>query len=325
MEQRLKEFYRLIENEIKELKFGGDPKELYDPISYLMELGGKRMRPILSLLSYSLYKEDVEKVIKYAVAVEVFHNFTLMHDDIMDRAPIRRGKATVHEKWNDNIAILSGDVMFAKSFELFLDLKGETLSEVLRAFNTCAIKVCEGQQIDMNFESQETVTVAAYLEMIRLKTAVLLGFALELGAILGDASREDKKHLKTFGEHIGIGFQLKDDLLDVYADQEKFGKQTGGDIIANKKTYLLIKAMELANEEQLQDLHYWLDQIDFEPERKVSAVKNLYDELHIKALTEEKMNDYFQSGFSALEKLDLPVDKKAILKRFAEQLINREK
>lgn len=325
MDHRLKEHSRLIESEINQLPLGNHPQELYEPIHYIMKLGGKRMRPLLTVIAYNLYKPDIESIVKYAVAVEVFHNFTLLHDDIMDQAPLRRGKPTVHEKWNHNTAILSGDVMLVKAYDLFMDLEAVKLTAALKAFNDCAAKVCEGQQIDMNFETRDGVQEKAYIEMITLKTAVLLGYSLELGAILGEASTEDRFLLKTFGENIGIGFQLKDDLLDVYADKDKFGKQVGGDIIANKKTFLLIKAMELANEEQVQKLNFWLQQKQFDPEEKVKEVKAIYDQLHIRALVEDKMNYYFEEGFNALGKLTVTEEKKNILQQFAKQLINREK
>ncbi len=209
-----------------------------------MKLGGKRLRPMLTCLSYSLYRDDVSAMVKYAAAVEAFHNFTLMHDDIMDKAPLRRGKPTVHEKYNESTAILSGDVMLVKVYEMFLSLPDQQLREVLRLFNKTASEVCEGQQMDMDFETMKRVSEQQYIEMIRLKTAVLLGFSLELGAILAGASKEDREALYNFGVNVGIGFQLMDDLLDVYAEQKKFGKTVGGDIVSNKKTYLLIKALE---------------------------------------------------------------------------------
>lgn len=325
MDDHLKRYFRIIEDGIKHLDIKQQPAELYEPINYIMQLGGKRMRPLLTLLAYSLYKSDAESIVKYALAVEVFHNFTLMHDDIMDQAPIRRGKATVHEKWNNNVAILSGDVMLVKSYALFADLDERQLPEVLQSFSACAAKVCEGQQMDMNFETMEGVKEAAYIEMITLKTAVLLGFSLELGAILGEASNKDRQLLKAFGENIGIGFQLKDDLLDVYADHQKFGKQVGGDIIANKKTFLLIKALELTEGKEAQQLNFWLSQEQFDPEAKVAAVKAVYDQLHIQMLTEEKMEYYFHSAFEALEKMEISTEKKNTLKQFAKELINREK
>jgi geranylgeranyl diphosphate synthase, type II len=325
IDDSLAEYFRLIEDEIDQLKLDKHPKELYEPINYILQLGGKKLRPILTLLAYSLYRTDYQSIVKYALAVEVFHNFTLMHDDIMDQAPLRRGKKTVHEKWNDNIAILSGDVMLVKAYELFLDLDPSKLQPVLRSFSECAARVCEGQQIDMNFETIERVTEASYIEMIKLKTAILLGFALELGAILADASKKDQHLLQLFGENVGIGFQLKDDLLDIYADQTKFGKQVGGDIISNKKTFLLIKALELAEGEVAKELNYWIQRERFDSSDKVTAVKNIYDQLQIKALTVEKMDFYFRQGFDALRKVNLPEDKKTFLKQFAEQLIDREK
>ena len=261
------------------------------------------MRPMLVMLSYSIFKKDAEKIVSYAAAVEAFHNFTLMHDDIMDKAPLRRGKATVHEKWNVNTAILSGDVMLVRVYDMFLSLEGPKLNQVLRAFNQCAAEVCEGQQWDMEFESKAKVTEAQYIEMIRLKTAVLLGFSLELGAILADAPKADQIALREFGVNIGIGFQLKDDLLDVYADQKKFGKQVGGDIISNKKTFLLIKALEKAKGKQQKELKEWLSAKKFNAKKKVAAITGIYDALDIAELTETKVNQYFEKGFDRLKEI----------------------
>jgi geranylgeranyl diphosphate synthase type II len=316
-------YSKLVEQEIKTLKFGKQPASLYEPIRYLMGLGGKRMRPLLTLLSYSLYKEDVKEAVPYAAAVEAFHNFTLMHDDIMDKAPLRRGKATVHEKWDVNTAILSGDVMLVKVYEMFSSLEGSKLKKVLRAFNACAAEVCEGQQWDMEFETMNSVKEAQYIEMIRQKTAVLLGFSLELGAILADAPAKDQQALKNFGINIGIGFQLKDDLLDAYADPKKFGKQVGGDIIANKKTYLLIKALEKAKGKQKQELLKLLSAKKFNKQSKVKAVKIIYDSLHIRQLAEKHVNQFFEKGFSNLEEVGGRPEAKAILKKFAKELISR--
>ena len=230
----LTRYHRWIEAEIRKQKYGRQPGSLYEPLRYIMSLGGKRLRPMLTLLSYSLFKDNVKSIVPYAVAVEAFHNFTLMHDDIMDRAPLRRGKKTVHEKWNVNTAILSGDVMLVKVYEMFSRLAIGQFKPVIESFNQCAISVCEGQQWDMEFEKTDVVSERQYIEMIRLKTATLLGFSLELGAILANASLKDRKTLRVAGENMGIGFQLRDDLLDAYADPGKFGKQVGGDIMANK-------------------------------------------------------------------------------------------
>lgn len=320
----IKTYQQWIEQEIKKNKYGKSPVTLYEPIRYLMAIGGKRLRPILVLLSYSLYKDDTKRIVPYATAVELFHNFTLMHDDIMDNAPLRRGNVTVHEKWNVNTAILAGDVMQVKVYDMLLPLPAETLKTVITFFNQCATEVCEGQQWDMEFETMDTVTEAQYLSMIRQKTAVLLGFSLELGAILAGASLEDRKALREFGVNIGIGFQLKDDLLDAYADPKKFGKQVGGDIIANKKTYLLIKALEKVRGTTKKELQTQLSATKFNNAKKVKAVKEIYNSLDIPALAEKKIDHYFTKGFSALDKLNIDPANKQNLVLFAKDLIGRE-
>jgi len=317
-------YLALIEAEIRLLQLGSTPRSLYDPIRYIMSLGGKRLRPLLTMLGYSLYKTDVEKIVRYAVAVEAFHNFTLMHDDIMDKAPLRRGKATVHEKWNTNTAILSGDVMLVKVYDVFRDLDGNKLLEVLSLFNACAAGVCEGQQSDMEFETKPKVTEAQYLEMIRLKTAVLLGFSLELGAVLASAPAADQQMLRTAGINLGIGFQLKDDLLDVFADQKKFGKQVGGDIIANKKTYLMIKALERSKGKDLAALKKWISAKKFDPRKKIAAVKTIYNNIGIRELTEEKIKSFFDKGFQELNQLSVK-NKTGDLIRYARELVDRQK
>ncbi|MEI9919192.1 MAG: polyprenyl synthetase family protein [Bacteroidota bacterium] len=312
-----------IEREIKDLSqgvsLGSKPKSLYEPIRYIMNLGGKRLRPLLVIHAYNLYRDDTEKILKYAVAVEAFHNFTLMHDDIMDKAPLRRGKPTVHEKFNSNTAILSGDVMLVKVYDMFLPLPDKQLKEVLRLFNKTAAEVCEGQQLDMDFETMKKVSENQYLEMIRLKTAVLLGFSLELGAILAGAPEEDRKALYDFGVNVGIGFQLMDDLLDVYADQKKFGKTVGGDIVSNKKTYLLIKALERKRTE----LDKWLSTKKFDKKKKVAAVTKIYDSLGIQRITQEKADQYFNEGYRCLNAISNP--KKEQLTAFAKSLAARQK
>jgi len=324
MNKDLLERISLINERINTLKYGAEPDELYEPIRYIMSLGGKRMRPLLVMLAYELFKNDPDKVIDQAIAVEVFHNFTLMHDDIMDEAPLRRGKATVHEKWDANTAILSGDVMLVQAYDLLMDAPGD-LRAILKDFNACAAGVCEGQQFDMNFETLPTVAEETYINMIRLKTAVLLGFSLKLGAMLAGAKSEQADSLYEFGVSIGIGFQLKDDLLDVYADQAKFGKQVGGDIIANKKTFLLLKALELANDDQKARLDHWLAATSFDKTEKVAAVTAIYDEIGIGELTREKINQWFFKGFEALEKLETAPGRKDALTDFTRYLIDREK
>lgn len=301
----MKELLPLLEADIRKFKFSGKPRSLYGPIHYIMGLGGKRMRPMLTVLAYRLYRSDASSILRYATAVEAFHNFTLVHDDIMDKAPIRRGKATVHEKWNVNTAILSGDVMLVKVYDQFLGLEPGMLKEVLALFNACAAGVCEGQQWDMEFESLPTVTERQYIEMIRLKTAVLLGFSLELGAVLAGAPASDRHLLRQFGENLGVAFQLKDDLLDVYADKKKFGKQTGGDILANKKTYLLIQAIQQARGKQASELKRWLTARKFDKRKKVAAVTAIYDGLDIRRKTEAKIAGYLQQAYASLEKLSV--------------------
>lgn len=316
-----------INQRLAAYSFGGKPAELYEPIRYILSLGGKRLRPLLTLLAYRLYQEDYQSdaVMHPALAIEVFHNFTLMHDDIMDEAPLRRGKPTVHEKWNANIAILSGDVMLVRAYDLLLSVSADKLPSVLKAFNHCGAKVCEGQQWDMNYESLQQVSEEEYLDMIRLKTAVLLGFSLQLGGMLAGADQQDCDLLYQFGVNIGISFQLKDDLLDVYADQEKFGKQVGGDIIANKKTFLLIKALEKANAQQRAELQDWLSRVDFDKAEKVKAVKALYDALDIRDLTRQKMDEYFEAGMQYLQQIRIEDSRKEVLRHFAEELMAREK
>jgi geranylgeranyl diphosphate synthase type II len=322
---KIEKLSALVGKEIEQLSLGDSPKQLYDPLYYILSLGGKRIRPLLALIGYSLYKDDAHTIIDPALAVEVFHNFTLMHDDIMDEAPLRRGESTVHEKWDTNVAILSGDVMMVRAYDLFLGLKKKQFKKSIAMFNECARLVCEGQQLDMNFESQNKVSEAAYLEMIKLKTAVLLGFSLKLGAYLADASDSDCDALDQFGIGIGIGFQLKDDLLDVYGDQKEVGKQVGGDIIANKKTFLLIKALELANQSQLKVLNEWISKKTFDPIEKVKAITDIYNELDIEELTEVEMNKQFNLAFASLQQVNASKPKVAVLKKFSEQLINREK
>jgi geranylgeranyl diphosphate synthase type II len=320
---KFEEYRKLIEAEIKKQKFGSQPPSLYEPIRYIMALGGKRLRPLLTVLSYSLYKKDIKKIIPHAVAVEAFHNFTLLHDDIMDQAPLRRGKATVHEKWNENTAILSGDVMLVKVYEMFLGVEEKKLKAVLKIFNQCAAEVCEGQQWDMEFETKSKVTELQYIKMIRQKTAVLLGFSLELGALLADASAADQKALREFGTNIGIGFQLKDDWLDVYADKKKFGKQVGGDIIANKKTFLLIKALEKAKGNQKKELEYWLKTQKLDKREKVGAITSIYNELKIDELTQKKANQFFEKGFANLSGLSKKKKVNSLIE-FTKDLIDRE-
>jgi geranylgeranyl diphosphate synthase type II len=318
-------FTERINQQLSTLQYGQEPDELYAPIRYMMELGGKRVRPLLTLLGANLFQDDVEKVIMPAIGVEVFHNFTLMHDDIMDHAPLRRGQATVHEKWNNSTAILSGDVMLVRAYECFLGVEPAKLPTVLRLFSTCAAQVCEGQQLDMNFESRQDVRIEEYLHMIKLKTAILLGFSLELGAVLNDASPVDAAHLKEFGINMGIAFQLRDDLLDVYGDQAKFGKRVGGDIVSDKKTYLLLTALERSSATQRKELEKWQTKTTAAKEaQKVTAVKEIYDGLNIQSITQSQINHYFQKGLHHLTEVNALNSKKELLRQLALQLIERD-
>ncbi|GAB2859568.1 polyprenyl synthetase family protein [Hymenobacter ruber] len=309
---------------LAQLSYGEQPDTLYAPIRYIMGLGGKRIRPLLTLLGAHLFTDELSGIIKPALATEVFHNFTLLHDDLMDQAPLRRGQATVHEKWNPNVAILSGDVMLVRAYELFLDVQPELLPRILARFSQTAAEVCEGQQWDMNFETEPQVSIAQYLDMIRLKTAVLLGFCLELGARLAGASEEDAEHLRQFGTDIGLAFQLRDDLLDVYGDAATFGKRVGGDIISDKKTFLLLSAQAQANPAQQATLARHIGQPVADADVKVAAVRAIYDELEIRLQTEALINSYFQDALQHLERVAAPNERKQPIHQLALQLMDRE-
>ena len=320
----LSDLQALISDAVNKLTFPEHPGQLYDPISYILSLGGKRMRPALLLMACELFGGDANKAIPPALAIEVFHNFTLMHDDIMDNAPLRRGRTTVHEKWNQNVGILSGDVMLIEGYKLMMQVDDRILRQVLDIFNETAVGVCEGQQIDMEFEQQDDVRIDEYINMIRLKTAVVLGGALKIGALIGGAPSADAALLSTFGEQLGIAFQLQDDILDVYGDPEKFGKQVGGDIISNKKTYLLIKALELAKNKDAADLNTLISATKFDGAEKVTAVTRIYDSLNIRQYAEDAMQGYADKAFEALEQINLPEDHKQYLHDFADGLLVRE-
>lgn len=314
-----------INHTLSTLRYGENPAELYEPIRYIMSLGGKRIRPMMALLAAKLYHDDVENVLLPAAGVEVFHNFTLMHDDIMDKAPLRRGEQTVHEKWDANTAILSGDVMVVRAYQLLLGVEKDKLAQVLELFSETAAQVCEGQQLDMNFEQREQVSIQEYIRMITLKTAVLLGFSLELGAILQNAPLSDAEHLKAFGDNVGIAFQLRDDLLDVYGDKAKFGKQVGGDILSDKKTYLMLTALEQANEQQRQTIISWRDKTDDSiAEEKVEAITAVYNQLNIRHQTEQQIDRYFQKALHHLDAIQLPEERKSTIRGLALQLMERD-
>ena len=322
--KKLKDLQEIISEAVNQLDLPGNPASLYEPISYIMSIGGKRMRPALLLMACDLFGGDIEAAVKPALAIEVFHNFTLMHDDIMDNAPIRRGKTTVHERWGVNTGILSGDVMLVQAYKLMMHVEDHLLRPVLKILNNTAIGVCEGQQLDMDFEQRSNVSIEEYLDMIRLKTAVLLGGALKIGALIGGAGMEDADLLCSFGEHLGIAFQLQDDILDVYGDPEKFGKQVGGDIISNKKTFLLTKAFELAGISQKAELNNWTSLKQFDTIEKVAAVTGIYNSLKVRNYSEEAMLNYADKAFEALDAISLPESHKQYLRDFADGLLVRE-
>lgn len=318
------EILQKVENEISQLSFEYPPKSLYDPIEYILSLGGKRIRPALALMACYLYKENIENVINPALGVEVFHNFTLLHDDLMDRADKRRNKPTVHKVWNDNTAILSGDAMLIAAYQLIGKTEPAHLKEIFDLFTGTALEICGGQQYDMEFESRMDVTEAEYIEMIRLKTAVLLACSLKIGAIIGGASAEDASNLYDFGINIGLAFQLQDDLLDVYGDTATFGKNIGGDITCNKKTFLLIHAFELASPEQKTILNEWINKTTFVAAEKIEAITNIYNELSLKEVTTAKMQGYYDKAMDHLSKLSVLPEKLTLLKDVTNRLMYRQ-
>lgn len=311
----------IINKEVNNIKHTSEPKSLFTPIEYILGLGGKRVRPALALMSYNLYKDELQEVIPVALGIEVFHNFTLLHDDLMDRADVRRGKPTVHKKWCDNIAILSGDAMLIEAYKFVAQTKTESLSEVLELFSETATEICCGQQFDMEFESRLDVSIDEYIEMIRLKTAVLLGCALKEGAIVGGGSKDDADLLYDFGINIGLAFQLKDDLLDVYGDPETFGKKIGGDILCNKKTFLLINALQ--NEETKNELLGWINKTSYNEAEKIEAVTAIYNKLNLRAVSEKLIREYYEKGISCLDQVSVSKEKKQELSKLAEDLMFR--
>ena len=296
-------FHQLIDQEIKKIKLKNNPRELYEPIKYILSLNSKRVRPILTLMSYSLFNKNIEKAVKPAIAIEFFHNFTLIHDDIMDGAKIRRGEKTIHSKWNNNVGILSGDLLMIFAYKMLEAISDNKLSLILKKFNNISIKVCEGQQLDMDYENNESVKEIDYIEMIRLKTAVLLGFSLELGGITGGCDNKISDQLYKIGENMGIGFQLKDDYLDVFGNK-KFGKKIGGDILNNKKTYLIIKLKERAKKDDLEKINFLFNSKD-NPDKKISEITKLMVKYKIDKIAEKKIKSYFEDGIKSLRNLKI--------------------
>lgn len=309
---------------LEALALNRDPQSLYEPVKYVLSMGGKRLRPVLMLLAYNLFKDDVERVKPQALGIEIYHNFTLLHDDLMDKADVRRGHPTVHKRWNDNTAILSGDAMTVLAYQQIEQCDERHLRKVINLFNQTAIEICEGQQYDMDFESRLDVTEAEYMEMIRLKTSVLLAGSLKIGAILADASEKDADLLYDFGICLGLAFQLKDDLLDVYGDPKVFGKKNGGDILCNKKTFLLIKALELTNELQRQELNRWIEMKEFSAEEKINAVTTLYNIVGVKGITQKLIEDYSAKASALLNEVSVSKERKEALQKLMEGLKTRE-
>jgi geranylgeranyl diphosphate synthase, type II len=300
-----------------------NPANLYSPVEYSLEMGGKRLRPVLLLLSYNMFSDSVQNAIPAALAIEIFHNFTLLHDDIMDKADVRRNRPTVHKKFSENSAILSGDVMAFLSYQYLLECKSDNLNEVLWLFTKTAIEVCEGQQLDMEFENRLNVEESEYLEMIRLKTAVLLACGLKAGALLANADIKISNQLYEYGINLGIAFQLQDDLLDSFGSQESFGKKIGGDILANKKTFLSIKALENATGEVKSELLSWISKTGYNPSEKIAAVLDMYNQLNIKELTEQKIESYFQKCTTVFQQISIDEKQKQQLKEISKGMLNR--
>ena len=320
MNIKSKQYFNKIKSELNNLNLKNNPKELYEPIKYILKMKSKKIRPILSILAYKLKKNNWQKIVQYVIAIELFHNFTLIHDDIIDNAILRRGEKTIHNKWNNNIGILAGDLLMILANKLFSNLPLKIMQKVLKRFNEIAIKIFEGQHYDMNYENEKLITEKQYINMIRLKTATLIGFSLELGGILSKMKNLDIKNLYRFGEFIGIGFQLQDDYLDVFGDK-KFGKKIGGDILLNKKTYLLIKLLESTNEKEKIIINNWINNSN-NPKQKIEAITNLMKEKNIDSITESVINDYFNKAFDYLKRIDIKNSKKNELIEFSKNLIN---
>lgn len=306
------------------LPYNRTPKSLYEPIRYVLSMGGKRIRPVLMLLGYNLYKEDTDKILMNAIALETYHNYTLLHDDLMDQADLRRGHETVHKKWDANTAILSGDSMLVLAYERMAQCDSRHLADVLRLFTTTALEIGEGQQYDMEFETRDDVREEEYIEMIRLKTSVLLACALKIGAILADAPAEDADSLYKFGEQIGLAFQLQDDYLDVYGDSKVFGKKIGGDITSNKKTFMLINAFSHADEAQRLELEKWVNAKSFDREEKIAAVTRLYNEIGIDKMAQDKIAYYFEQSKKYLDAVQVPAERKEELLKYAQRMMKRK-
>lgn len=320
----LKECQDIINRAIEDLDLPASPANLYDPLRYVLQIGGKRIRPALVLLACNLYKENVSPALYPALALELFHNFTLLHDDIMDKAALRRNRPTVHVKWNENVGILSGDAMLIKSYELISRTDQAFITQLFSLFNRTAMQVCEGQQYDMDYEEKDEITLTDYLNMIELKTSVLIGASVKAGAIVGGANLNDANLLFEFGRNLGIAFQLQDDLLDLYADPEKFGKDLGNDIVCNKKTILLVQALQFASGQAGNELRTWLKKTEFDRNEKIAAVRTIFDDLHVRERTQEQIRKYYEESVRCLADIPVAADAKRELLHVADMLLNRK-
>ena len=319
------EILKSVNDFLDQLPYERKPQSLYDPIRYVLSIGGKRIRPVLMLMAYNLYKDDPEKILMPACGLETYHNYTLLHDDLMDNADLRRGHETVHKRWNANTAVLSGDSMLVLAYQRMAHVPSGKLEAVLDCFTETALEIGEGQEYDMSFETRNDVREEEYIEMIRLKTSVLLACAMKIGAILADAPEEDVVNLYKFGEQLGLAFPLQDDLLDVYGDSKVFGKAIGGDITSNKKTDMLINAYNRADDKQRAELTRWIEAKTFNRDVKVASVTRLYDEIGIRQLCEEKINDYFAKAAESLDKVSVPDGRKQALRQYMDELLHRDK
>ncbi len=320
-----KETLRAVNDFLEQLPYDRQPQSLYDPIRYVLSIGGKRIRPVLMLMAYNLFREHPEDILMPACGLETYHNYTLLHDDLMDNADLRRGHETVHKRWNANTAILSGDSMLVLAYQRMAQVPADKLAQVLDCFTETALEIGEGQEYDMAFETRRDVREEEYIEMIRLKTSVLLACATKIGAVLADAPEADVDRLYRFGERLGLAFQLQDDLLDVYGDPAVFGKAIGGDIVSNKKTYLLINAYNRADAAQRAELSRWVEATTFDRQEKVAAVTRIYDEMDIRQLCEEKINAYFRQAADSLGEVGVDADRKQMLYQYMDELLHRDK
>ena len=321
---RPEELLKKVNEALEQLPYDRKPASLYEPIKYVLSLGGKRVRPVLMLMGYNLFKDDPERIMTQAIGLETYHNFTLLHDDLMDHADMRRGHETVHKKWDANQAILSGDTMLLQAFERIEACEVDKVKDVFATFMQTTYEIGEGQQLDVEFETRNDVTEDEYIEMIRLKTSVLLACSLKTGAIIAGAPEEEQETLYKFGEQIGLAFQLQDDYLDVYGDTKVFGKAIGGDITSNKKTYMLINALNKANEEQRQQLEHWINATDFNPAEKIEAVTRIYNEIGIDQLAQAKIAFYFEQSRQYLDKLSVEKSRQEVLRLYASDMMNRK-